>query len=53
MDNLHYEDSPYCPYPPSVSINKSLPILEDDSEPLDFMSYFVDEYLMETAESEG
>ena len=53
MDNLHIEDSPYCPYPPSVSINKSLPILANDSEPLDFMSYFVDEHLMEMAESEG
>ena len=53
MDNQHYENSPYCPYPPSVSINKSLPILANDSEPLDFMSYFVDEHLMEMAESEG
>ena len=53
MVNQYYEDSPYCPYPPSVSINKSLPILEGDSEPLEFMSYFVDERLMEMAESEG
>ena len=51
-DNIHYDDSSFCPYQPSVSISKSLPILPHDSEPLDFMSYFVDERLMEMAESE-
>ena len=51
-DHIYYDDSPFCPYQPSVSINKSLPILEGDSEPLDFMSYFVDEHLMEMAENE-
>ena len=48
-DHIYYDDSPFCPYPPTVSIDKSL---VNNSEPLDFMSYFVDERLMEMAESE-
>lgn len=45
--NMYFEDTPFCPYPPSVSINSL-----NDSKPLDFMSYFVDERLMEIAEIE-
>ena len=50
--NTLYGDSPFCPYPPSVSIDKSLSISASNSEPLEFMSYYVDERLMEMAESE-
>jgi len=49
---VYYGDTPFCPYPPSVSINHPLPINPNDSEPLDLISYFVDEHLMKTAENE-
>ena len=43
---VHYEDTPFCPYPPSIPITESLPIEADDSQPLDFMTYYVDEHLL-------
>ena len=50
--NIYYGETPFCPYPPTVSVTKQLPIEPDQSEPLDLMSYFVDERLMEMADSE-
>ena len=48
--NIYYEDSPFCPFPPSVSVTKEFPITANWSEPLDMMSYFVDERLIEMAD---
>ena len=50
-DNVYYGESPFCPYPPSVSVTKQFP-RPNQSDPLDLMSYFVDERLMEMAEDE-
>ena len=50
--DVYYGDTPFCPYPPSVSVNKQLSIRAHQSEPLDMMSYFVDERLIEMADNE-
>ena len=39
----------FCPYPPSISVTESLPIT--NSLPLDHISYFVDEYLIDFADN--
>ena len=39
----------FCPYPPSISVTESLPVT--NPQPLDHMSYFVDEYLIDFADN--
>ena len=39
----------FCPHPPSISVTEPLPIT--NPQPLDQMSYFVDEYLIDFADN--
>ena len=45
-NNEYFSADDFCPYPPSISITESLPITANNSQPLEYMSYFVDEELI-------
>jgi len=47
--NAYFTADDFCPFPPSVSVTEPLPIT--NSQPLDHMNYFVDEYLMDYADN--
>ena len=49
-ENRFFSADGFCPHPPSVSVTETLPIT--NSRPLDHMSYFVDEYLIDFADNE-
>ena len=48
--NKYFTADDFCPYPPSISVTDPLPVT--NSQPLDHMSYFMDEYLMDFADNQ-
>ena len=44
----------FCPFPPSVDVTLDINVKDPDTigQPLDYMSYFVDDYLMNLADNE-
>ena len=49
-NNEYFSANDFCPYPPSISVTEPLPVMANNSQPLEYMSYFVDEELMRFAD---
>ena len=49
-NNDYFSADNFCPYPPSISVTEPLPVMANNSQPLEYMSYFVDEELMRLAD---
>lgn len=47
---MYFTADDFCPYPPSFSVSEALPVT--NAQPLDHMSYFVDEYLIDYADNQ-
>ena len=48
--NTSFSADKFCPYPPSISVTEPLPVMTNNSQPLEYVSYFVDEELIRLAD---